>query len=100
VVRSGRVSVTQGQFNLGEIEVRRFPELVGLRLGNLRGGNLQGGNLQVIAAAQGGRTWLFYSTVVERDAKAIIIYNKGIKRQLRQEPAKVAAQAARRVLPR
>jgi hypothetical protein len=85
------VSLTQGQFDLDEIEARGFPELVGLRLGNL-----QGERLHIIAVAQGGQTWLSYNTVVEREAKVIIIYDKAIKRQLHQELRRVAAQAAKR----
>jgi trk system potassium uptake protein TrkA len=85
------VSLTKGQFDLDEIEVREFPELVGLRLGNL-----QGERLHIIAVAQEGQTWLSYNTVVEREAKVIIIYDKAIKRQLHQELRKVAAQAVRR----
>jgi Trk K+ transport system NAD-binding subunit len=85
------VSLTEGQFDLDEIEAREFPELIGLRLGNL-----QGERLHIIAVAQGGQTWLSYNTIVERDAKVIIIYDKVIKHQLRQELRKVAANAARR----
>jgi trk system potassium uptake protein TrkA len=85
------VSLTQGQFDLDEIQVRELPELVGLRLGNL-----QGERLHIIALAQGGQTWLNHNTVVERNAKVIIIYDKTIKRHLRQELRKVAAQAAER----
>jgi Trk K+ transport system NAD-binding subunit len=85
------VSLTQGQFDLDEIKAREFPELIGLRLGNL-----QGERLHIIAVAQGGHTWLSYNTLIEREAKVIIIYDKVIKRQLRQELRKVAAQAARR----
>jgi len=82
------VSLPRGRFELDELDVREFPELVGLRLGNL-----QGEHLHIIAIAQGGQTLLSYGAVVERDAKLILIYDHAIKRQLRQEIRKVAAQA-------
>jgi Trk K+ transport system NAD-binding subunit len=86
------VSLTRGQFALEEIEVKEYPELIGCRLGNL-----QGEHLHIIAVAQGGRTWLSYNTVVQRDATFIIIYDKAIRKGLRHELRRVATQAARRV---
>lgn len=82
------VSLPRGRFELDELDVGEFPELVGLRLGNL-----QGEHLHIIAIAQGGQTHLSYGAVVERDAKLILIYDYTIKRRLRQEIRKVAAQA-------
>ena len=86
------VSLTQGQFALEEIRARECPELVGCRLGNL-----QGEHLHIIAVAQGGSTMLSYNTTVEADSRLIIIHDKAIKRQLRQELRRVATQAARRL---
>ncbi|MBN1639759.1 MAG: NAD-binding protein [Anaerolineae bacterium] len=86
------VDPTQGQFALDQLEVSEFPELVGLRLGNL-----QGENLHIIAVAQGGRTWLSYATTLAADAKLIIMYDNAIRRQLRQELRKVASQARKRM---
>lgn len=86
------VSLGQGQFVLDEIGAREFPELVGCRLGNL-----QGEQLHIIAVAQGGSTRLSYSTVIEADARLIIIYDKAIKKRLHQELRKVADDAAKRM---
>jgi Trk K+ transport system NAD-binding subunit len=86
------VSLTRGQFDLEEIEVADFPELLGCRLGNL-----QGEELHIIAVAKGGDISLGYNTPVEPGSKLIIIYNHQIKRRLRQEVHKVAVQAAQRL---
>jgi Trk K+ transport system NAD-binding subunit len=86
------VSLTQGQFDLEEIAAADFPELVGCRLGNL-----QGEQLHIIAVATGGKTWLSYATRVEPGSRLIIIYDRQIKRQLRQEIRKVASTAKRRM---
>ena len=89
------VSLTQGQFALEEIGAAEFSELIGCRLGNL-----QGEYLHIIAVAQGGNTWLGYNTTVKADAKLIIIYDKTIRKRLRQELRKVAVQAAQRLASR
>jgi Trk K+ transport system NAD-binding subunit len=86
------VSLTQGQFDLEEISARQFPELAGCRLGNL-----QGEHLHIIAVAHGGKTLLSYDTTVQADSTLIIIYDRAIRRRLRQELRRVAAQAARRI---
>jgi trk system potassium uptake protein TrkA len=86
------VSLTRGQFDLEEIEVGDFPELLGCRLGNL-----QGEQLHIIAVAKGGDIFLSYNTLVEPGSKLIIIYNHQIKRRLRQEVGNVAVQAAQRL---
>jgi Trk K+ transport system NAD-binding subunit len=86
------VSLTRGQFDLEEIAAADFPELVGCRLGNL-----QGEQLHIIAVATGGKTWLSYATRVEPGSRRIIIYDRQIKRQLRQEIRKVASTAKRRM---
>ncbi len=85
------VSLTRGQFDLEEIRAADYPELIGCRLGNL-----EGENLNIIAVDQGGKVWLGYNTVVQEDAMLIIIYDKRIKKQLRQELRYVAMEAARR----
>jgi trk system potassium uptake protein TrkA len=86
------VSLTRGQFDLEEILVADFPELVGCRLGNL-----QGEQLHIIAVATAGRIWLSYNTLVKADSKLIMIYDREIKRRLRQEIRRVASDAVRRV---
>jgi len=88
------VSLTHSQFALEEIRAGEFPELVGCELGNL-----QGEHLHIIAVAQGNETRLSYHTPVEQDSKLIIIYDKSIRRRLRQELRAVAAQAAQRAKP-
>ena len=85
------VSLTRGQFDLEEIQAADFAELVGCRLGNL-----QGEQLHIIAVAKEDKTWLSYDTLVEADSRLIIIYDRQIKRRLRQELRKVAANAVRR----
>lgn len=89
---SDLVSLTRGQFDLEEIEAADFPELVGCRLGNL-----QGEQLHIIAVATGGRTWLSYNTLVEANSTLIIIYDRQIKKRLRQEIRKMATGARRRM---
>lgn len=84
------VSLTRGQFILEELRASEFPELVGCRLGNL-----QGEHLHIIAVAQDGTTLLSYNTVVEREAALIIIYDKAIRRRIRQELRRVAARATK-----
>jgi trk system potassium uptake protein TrkA len=86
------VNPAQGQFVLDQLKVSEFPELIGLRLGNL-----QGEQLHIIAVAQRGQTWLGYATTLEPEAKLIIMYDKAIRRQLRQELRKVASQARKRM---
>jgi trk system potassium uptake protein TrkA len=86
------VSPTQGQFALDQIRVSEFPELIGLRLGNL-----QGEHLHIIAVAQRGHTWLGYATTLEPEAKLIIMYDNAIRRSLRQELRKVASAARKRM---
>ncbi len=86
------VSLTRGQFDLEEIRASDYPELIGCRLGNL-----EGANLNIIAVDQGGKVWLDYNTVVQADATLIIIYDKHIEKQLRQELRYVASQAAQRI---
>jgi Trk K+ transport system NAD-binding subunit len=85
------VSLTRGQFELEEIQAVDFPELLGCRLGNL-----QGELLHIVAVAQGDKTWLSYNTPIEEDSRLIIIYDRQIRRRLRQEIRRVAAGAARR----
>ena len=85
------VSLTRGQFDLEEIQAADFGELVGCRLGNL-----QGEQLHIIAVAKEDKTWLSYDTLVEADSRLIIIYDRQIRRRLRQELRKVAANAVRR----
>ncbi len=82
------VSLTRGQFDLEEIHAADFDELVGCRLGNL-----QGEHLHIIAVARGGKTFLSYNAVVDRDSRLIIVYDRRIKKRLRQEIRKVAARA-------
>ena len=89
------VSLTRGQFDLEEILADEFPDLVGCRLGNL-----QGEQLHIIAVAKEGSVWLSYNTIVEPDSKLIIIYNKQIRKRLRQELHKVAVHAAQRLRAR
>ncbi len=84
------VSLTQGQFDLEEIRAADFDELVGCRLGNL-----QGEHLHIIAVAKGGETYLSYNATVDRDSRLIIVYDRRIKRRLRQEIRQVAARATR-----
>jgi Trk K+ transport system NAD-binding subunit len=86
------VSPTQGQLVLDQIRVSEFPELIGLRLGNL-----QGENLHIIAVAQRGCTRLSYTTTLDPEAQLIIMYDNAIRRQLRQELRKVASQAGKRM---
>ena len=85
------VSLTRGQFDLEEIDAADFPELLGCRLGNL-----QGEMLHIVAVAQGDQTWLSYNTLVEKDCRLIIVYDRQIRKRLRQEIRRVAASAARR----
>jgi Trk K+ transport system NAD-binding subunit len=83
------VSQTRGQFELEEIQASDFPELLGCRLGNL-----QGELLHIVAVAQGNQTWLSYNTLVEEDCRLIIIYDRQIRKRLRQEIRRVASVAA------
>ena len=85
------VSLNRGQFDLEEILAADFPELVGCRLGNL-----QGEQLHIIGVATGQETWLSYNTLIAADSRLIIIYDRQIRRRLRQELRKVASNAARR----
>jgi trk system potassium uptake protein TrkA len=85
------VTLTRGKFELEEIRVADFPELLGRRLGNL-----QGELLHIVAVAQGDQTWLSYNTLVEEDCRLIIIYDRKIRKRLRQEIRRVAAVAAQR----
>jgi trk system potassium uptake protein TrkA len=85
------VSLGRGQFELEEFRAADFPELLGCRLGNL-----QAEFLHIVAVAQGDQTWLSYNTVVEEDCRLIIIYDHKIRKRLRQEIRRVAAEAARR----
>jgi trk system potassium uptake protein TrkA len=85
------VSQTRGPFELEEIRASDFPELLGCRLGNL-----QGELLHIVAVAQGQQTWLSYNTLVEEDCRLIIIYDRKIRKRLRQEIRRVASGAARR----
>jgi trk system potassium uptake protein TrkA len=86
------VSLTQGQFDLEEILATDYPELVGCRLGNL-----QGEQLHIVAVATGGTAMLGYNTMVEKDSKLIIIYDRKIRRRLRQEIRKVVSGALQRM---
>jgi Trk K+ transport system NAD-binding subunit len=86
------VSLTRGEFDLEEMDVADFPELLGCRLGNL-----QGEQLHIIAVAKEGNIFLSYNTLVEPGSKLILIYNNQIKRRLRQEVHRVAVQAAQRL---
>ena len=86
------VSLTRGQFDLEEILASDFPELVGCRLGNL-----QGEQLHIIAVATGGTSALGYNALVEADSSLIIIYDRQIRRRLRQELRKVASAAVQRM---
>ena len=81
----------RGQFELEEIQASDFPELLGCRLGNL-----QGELLHIVAVAQGSQTWLSYNTLVEEDCRLIIIYDRQIRKRLRQETRRVASVAARK----
>jgi Trk K+ transport system NAD-binding subunit len=85
------VSLTRGQFELEEILAADFPELLGCQLGNL-----QGELLHIVAVAQGDKTWLSYNTLVEEDCRLIIIYDRQIRKRLRQEIRRVASGAARK----
>jgi trk system potassium uptake protein TrkA len=85
------VSQTRGRFELEEILAADFPELLGCRLGNL-----QGELLHIVAVAQGDQTWLSYNTLIEEDCRLIIIYDRQIRKRLRQEIRRVAAGAAGR----
>jgi len=85
------VSLARGQFDLEEIRAGDFPELVGCRLGNL-----QGEQLHIVAVAQGDRTWLSYNTLVEEDCRLIIVYDRKIRKRLRQEIRRVASSAVQR----
>jgi hypothetical protein len=85
------VSQARGQFELEEILAADFPELLGCRLGNL-----QGEQLHIVAVAQGDHTWLSYNTLIEEDCRLIIIYDRQIRKRLRQEIRRVAAGAASR----
>lgn len=71
------VSLTRGQFDLEEIAVTDFPELVGCRLGDL-----QGEDFHVIAAAKDGDILLSGNTVVDADSVLILVYDNRIKKQL------------------
>jgi trk system potassium uptake protein TrkA len=86
------VSLTQGQFDLEEIQANEAPELIGCRLGNL-----QGERLHIIAVAGEDDAWLSYNTAIEPDSKLIIIYHKDIRRRLHQELRKVAAIATQKL---
>lgn len=86
------VSLTRGQFDLEEILATDFPELVGCRLKNL-----QGEQLHIIAVATGGKSSLSSNTLVEADSRLIIIYDRKIKRRLRQEIRKVVSGAVQRM---
>jgi trk system potassium uptake protein TrkA len=85
------VSLTRGPFDLEEILAADFPELLGCRLGNL-----QGELLHIVAVAQGDKTRLSYNTLVEEDSRLIIVYDRQIRKRLRQEIRRVAAGAAQR----
>jgi trk system potassium uptake protein TrkA len=86
------VSLTQGEFNLEEIQSGDIPALIGCRLGNL-----QGEKLHIIAVYKEGDTSLGYNTLVEPDSTLIVIYNEEIKRRLHQEVQQVAVQAKQRM---
>jgi trk system potassium uptake protein TrkA len=85
------VSLTQGQFDLEEIQAAEHPELVGCRLGNL-----QSERLHIIAVAKEGHVQLGYDTLVEPDSVLILMFNHQIKPHLHQELRNVAARAAQR----
>jgi len=85
------VDLTHGQFELEEIRADEYVELVGCRLGNL-----QAENLHIIAVAQREKIFLSYNTPVETGSRLIIMYDRQIKKKLRQELRRVAAQAAQR----
>jgi len=80
-----------GRFGLEEVETTDYPELVGCRLGDLHAENLH-----IVAVAQGDDVYLAYTTVIERDATLIVIYDRRITPRLRQEMRRVASEAARR----
>jgi trk system potassium uptake protein TrkA len=86
------VSLTRGQFELEEIRAADFPELVGCRLGNL-----QGELLHIIAVATNGETMLSYNTVVGANSRLIILFDRQVRRRLRQEIRRVAANARSRM---
>jgi len=86
------VSLTRGQFDLEEIHASDYPELIGCHLGNL-----QGEQLHIIAVADRGHTMLGYNAVVGADSKLIMVYDRQIRRRLRQEVRKVAALAAQKL---
>jgi Trk K+ transport system NAD-binding subunit len=85
------VSLGRGQFELEEIQASDFPELLGCRLGNL-----QGELLHIVAVAQGDKTWLSYNTLIEEDCRLIIIYDRQIRKRLRQEIRRVAEGAVQK----
>ena len=58
---------------------------------------LQSELLHIIAVATDDRTWLSYSTLVEADSRLIILYDRQIRRRLRQEIRQVAAHARSKV---
>jgi trk system potassium uptake protein len=82
------VSLTQGQFDLEEIQAAEHPELIGCRLGDL-----QSERLHIVAVAKEGQVQLGYDTPVEADSVLILMFNHQIKAQLHQELRKVAARA-------
>jgi Trk K+ transport system NAD-binding subunit len=86
------VSLTQGQFDLEEIQASDCAELIGCRLGNL-----QGEQLHIIAVAQENGTFLSYDTPIQPDSRLILIYNKQIKKRLHRELCRVAARARQRL---
>jgi len=88
------VSLSQGQFDLDEIDVSRVPELVGCRLGNL-----QSDLLNTIAIAKDGKTHLGYKTTVEEGSKVLVIYERALGNNLIKELRRIA-QIAKKHLNR
>lgn len=85
------VSLTRGQFDIEEVRVAEYPDLVGCRLGHL-----QGEYLHCIAVVRDGDISLAYDTEVTSGATLIVVYNRQIKRRLSQAIHRLASQAARR----
>jgi trk system potassium uptake protein TrkA len=79
------ISPEKGRFQLEEIPVSSYPELVGARLGDLKGEHLH-----VIAVAQEGDIRLSSTTVVKPEATLIIIYDSEILKHLRPALRRIA----------
>jgi Trk K+ transport system NAD-binding subunit len=86
------VSLSQGQFDLDEVDVSRVPDLVGCRLGNL-----QSDHLNTIAIAKEGKTHLGYKTIVEEGSKVLVIYERALGKNLIKELQQIAHVAKKHI---